>query len=84
MYPVGTPYTLLQVDTFRRVRLSTLVLPVVLPPVSRYCDRVGLSFCASVVDRLLPVRGSVVRPSVRQPQQVIGGNLVKLCQCDDC
>ena len=70
------------VESFRRARPSTLVLLFVLPPVSGYCDRVGLSFCASVVDRLLPVRGPVARPSVRQPQQVIGGNLVKLCHFD--
>ena len=39
--------------TFRRVRLSTLVLLVVLPPVSGHWVGVGLLVCASVVDRLV-------------------------------
>ena len=39
------------VGAFRRERLSTLVLLVVLPPVSGHWDGVGLSGCAFVPDR---------------------------------
>ena len=54
MYPLlrGRPVREAGGEPFRRVRLSTLVLLVALPPVSGHWGEVGRLDCASVLDRL--------------------------------